>query len=550
MDMERLKVEKNNDQFRILAKEIRTGWFPDTDSNRKAIVIFSRSLEDKKGKPLYTYKELFKIVGSENRQAASNHVEHFYACGKSISTFLTRRRKVDAEVVETVLNKLRDKPLSQVDELCVAVNKHLGRNDLTKMNISATLEQIPFASLRQVLYNQLSDGKLHYKEEYLFQEMMNNLSLKDSDRGTTFKQAGIVLPEFTGMTVSDPTAIRSLLSPNTTLSSIENSLQWICLVMALYYHGISLSVLSRWFNVHKTTVLRWIFGLGLQIWPIVHEWIRKQVQTKIVCIDEKWLKIRGKWYYWFVVMDVGTGLPILTSLLDSRGEWAYRWIGWQLKKIGQIPKAFITDGMAAYSYLKEMLGEGVIHLLCHFHYQQATSRWIKYHFKGNGDKEAEQLIKERKKELKNVLQTTDKRTVKRRFEKLKANEEILEVGKWVDNTEKVLPKLLPAIGSKKFPKTNNAIERFFRNFNQFYKKRCGFSSCVSAKRELICFLVMYLFVRQPCTGKAPLEIIMPQVCNMPFYKIINDPLNCLLGLQNVKQYGSMAKNRVKQCLRV
>jgi len=178
------------------------------------------------------------------------------------------------------------------------------------------------------------------------------------------------------MTVSDPTAIRSLF----TLSSIKNSLQWICLVMALYYHGISLSVLSRWFNVHKTTVLRWIFGLGLQIWPIVHEWIRKQVQTKIVCIDEKWLKIRGKWYYWFIIMDVGTGLPILTSLLDSRGEWAYRWIGWQLKKIGQIPKAFITDGMAAYSYLKEMLGEGVIHLLCHFHYQQATSRWIKYHF--------------------------------------------------------------------------------------------------------------------------------------------------------------------------
>ena len=73
MNMERLKVEKNNDQFRILAKEIRTGWFPDTDSNRKAIVIVSRSLEDKKGKPLYTYKELFKIVGSENRQAASNH---------------------------------------------------------------------------------------------------------------------------------------------------------------------------------------------------------------------------------------------------------------------------------------------------------------------------------------------------------------------------------------------------------------------------------------------------------------------------------------------
>ena len=103
---------------------------------------------------------------------------------------------------------------------------------------------------------------------------------------------------------------------------------------------------------------------------------------------------------------------------------------------------------------------------------------------------------------------------------------------------------------QKFPKTNNAIERFFRSFNQFYKRRCGFFSFISAKRELICFLVMYLFVQQPGTRKAPIELIMPQVRNMPFYQLVNDPLGCLLKLQNVKQYGNMAGNRVKQCLRV
>ncbi|MEW6096898.1 MAG: hypothetical protein AB1567_10315, partial [bacterium] len=43
---------------------------------------------------------------------------------------------------------------------------------------------------------------------------------------------------------------------------------------------------------------------------------------------------------------------------------------------------------------------------------------------------------------------------------------------------------------------------FFRNFNQFYKKRCGFSSVGSAKRGLLCFLVMYLFLQQPGSGKA------------------------------------------------
>ncbi|MBU1614367.1 hypothetical protein KJ693_03545, partial [bacterium] len=100
-----------------------------------------------------------------------------------------------------------------------------------------------------------------------------------------------------------------------------------------------------------------------------------------------------------------------------------------------------------------------------------------------------ELIKQK---LKKILQTGDKRTVKRRFERLKAIAEILGIQEWINYNEKILPKLLLAIGSKKFPKTTNAIERFFRNFNQFYKGRRGFFSVVSAKRELICFLVMYL----------------------------------------------------------
>ena len=87
--------------------------------------------------------------------------------------------------------------------------------------------------------------------------------------------------------------------------------------------------------------------------------------------------IRGKWHHWFVVLDADTGLPLLTSLLDSRGEWACRWMGTQLKALGHVPRAFITDGMVAYRYLKQTLGESTQHLLCHFHHQQGITRWLK-----------------------------------------------------------------------------------------------------------------------------------------------------------------------------
>ena len=94
--------------------------------------------------------------------------------------------------------------------------------------------------------------------------------------------------------------------------------------------------------------------------------------------------------------------------------------------------------------------------------------------------------------MKRLFQTQDKRTVKRRLEKLKASAKEQQITEWVQQTEAGLPKLLPAVGSGRLPSTTNAIERVS---NRFYKVRCGFSTVKSAKRELIFFLLMYLVVQ-------------------------------------------------------
>ena len=162
--------------------------------------------------------------------------------------------------------------------------------------------------------------------------------------------------------------------------------------------------------------------------------------------------------------------------------------------------------------------------------------------------------------MKRVLQTNDKRTVRRRLQKLKESSQELGISEWVDQTEEKFPKLLPPVGSACIPRTTNAIERFsspsfssqsatrhFRAFNQFYKKRCGFFSVVSAKRELILFLVMYLFIRQPESGKAPIESIMPDAREMPLYELINDPLRTVMGVENVNRNVKMADSALLHC---
>ena len=269
----------------------------------------------------------------------------------------------------------------------------------------------------------------------------------------------------------------------------------------------------------------------------------EKVKDNIVYIDEKWLKIRGKWYYWFVVLDSETGLPVLASVLGTKSKWACRWIGCKLKQIGKIPKIIVTDGLLSYHELVNMI-KGLRHILCHFHHQQGVTKWLKKHF-GN-----ETQIDSRKKEMKKILQTEDKRTVKRRLFRLKESSETLGINEWINQTESNLPKLLPAVGSKRIPKTTNAIERFFRAFNRFYKVRCGFFTVISAKRELILFLLVYAFIRQPGSGKAPIESIMPEASRMPLYQLMNDPFGTVLGVENVKKNVNMADFQALECLSV
>jgi hypothetical protein len=222
-----------------------------------------------------------------------------------------------------------------------------------------------------------------------------------------------------------------------------------------------------------------------------------------------------------------------------------------LKRIGKLPRVIVTDGLLGYRYLDRYLdrylAKGAKHILCLFHHQQGVTRWLKKTFHN------EERIAFRKQKMKQegkVLQTSDKRTVRRRLEKLKESSEELGIEEWVQQTESNLPKLLASVGSTVIPRTTNAIERFFRAFNRFYKVRCGFFTVISARRELIFFLLMYVFIQQPGSGKAPIESIIPEARGMPLYRMVNNPLRTVIGVGNVKRNVKMADLELRQCIAV
>jgi transposase-like protein len=216
-----------------------------------------------------------------------------------------------------------------------------------------------------------------------------------------------------------------------------------------------------------------------------------------------------------------TGLPFFHDLLPTRSKWAGRLFLLKLKRLGKSPSKIMTDGLKSYVSAIAKVFPKAKHLLCLFHHQHNVTRCVKEHFP-EGEQEA---AAEAKKRMNAVLQSHDTRTVTRRLDALEqpAHQNGWKITNWLTHTRSILAKLLPAVRSNRSPTTTNDIERFFREFHRFYKTRCGFHSVKSAKREIIFFLVMYLFTIQPESGTAPIEKIIPEANTMPLYRLLNYP---------------------------
>lgn len=513
--------------------------FPASSENKYCLIQFLRGFKKPSGKQgVFSQEQIAHAIPDfegKTRQGVDDHERRFRASGGNLFQYLTRQRKVDATVVEAVRVEVLECPVRQTVDLVTSVNQRLGRHDLSAANISAALEQISLAEVRPVLRRQLAQGCLHYKEAYLLETMMMTLSPEAG------KLAGLSPAEPSGMGVSKLSCLDRLLTPDVPVGEVAVGLFWLVFLMRLFVQGVPLRVLAQWCHVHPTTVLRWIVGLALALWPQVNQWLVTSIKMKKAYVDEKWMKIRGTWYYWFVVLDADTGLPMYQELLASRSAASVSWIVTQLRRLKQLPQVFITDGLAAYQTVFSSL-EGIRHILCRFHHQQGVTRWLKDHFPTTTD------VSERKKAMKRVFQTTDKRTVRRRLACLKDRAVEWGIEGWIALTEKQLPRLLPSVGSRRLPTTSNTIERFFGTYNRFAKLRRGLHSVCSTKRELIVFLVVYVFSQQS-NGKAPIEAILPEAPRMPLYRIMNDPFAYLQelsgsdadNLKNVKQIRGMAE---------
>ena len=523
-----LNVSSQDGMYHISSQDFCVQ-FPDTEKNKQVFCLLLRTLQDPEtGKPLFTHEQIAKAFGYKARQNTQNFEQEFKKCGGDLLAYLQRNCKVDASVVQAVGEVLRQHPLASAPTLCPLVSERLGRTDVTPANIRTALQKVSCTVIRPGLQRQWEQGTFHPKEVVVLEQALAALLETSSPPTSSVAEDLLAL----AVTPAEPDEVQAvqrqqaeaapiLLNARATIAQIPMKIRLMVVAFTLYYWNVPLSRIALWLGVSPSTVLNWVTGLAVALYPLIHAWIVVTVEAVSLAVDEKWLKIGTCWHYWFVAVDEATGLPVAMALLQTRTTWACCWFLLTLKRLGLRPRSIITDGLAAYASSLRTIFPSVKHLLCLFHHQQGVTRWLRDHAAGL----PKEVVATLKRQMKRVVQTCDPRTVRRRLARLAAEEGAQDGGleTWVAQTHEKLDRLEPALRENSYPRTTNGIERFFRAFQRFYKTRGGFHSVMSAKREVMIFVVGYVFTIQPGTGMAPIEQIVPQARQMPLYQLLNAP---------------------------
>jgi DDE superfamily endonuclease len=160
-------------------------------------------------------------------------------------------------------------------------------------------------------------------------------------------QAPPEAPADASVAVVEDTLLPGEGSPSKLAQLWEGATGAILLAFILYYHGLSLEVIGRFFGVHKTTGRRWLSPLAHVNWQgAVPQ--SKRFFSGTVAVDEKGLKVAGVWWYLFVAVDHVSGFPLHVALLPSNATPYCALFLLQLKARGYHPTVIITDGWDAY----------------------------------------------------------------------------------------------------------------------------------------------------------------------------------------------------------
>lgn len=503
--MAQITVEYTDTTMRIRSQAFSCE-FPEVEKNKKAVLVFLRSLCcPDTGKPLFTYQQLAAAFDYQARQNVANFVAEFRASEQSFVQFLTRVNTKHDHLFPLVEAQILSSVFLSLHQHYVAFCDAYPQEKLSETTFREYVKDIDGGKILKAVRPVVSKTEVSLDMQRYLQEVLDLKALS----GAKCKEIVEVFP----IEDTSPPAGGNEQVFDRDRPEVSRKL----LVVLLYVYNVPQEVLALLFGVGKTSIHTWIYA-------VCSKEVEWQILREIVCwsgqvsFDEKWIKIKGQWYFVLCAVDSVSGFPLLIDLYPTLDTVSWTLFFRRFEALYGRPGLIQSDGSRSLAAARQLVFAGVRYQLCKFHKLRNLMKRLRQHI--HDPKLLKRCIRLAKHIFSNTWVSSRKHAAKT-VQNLAGQEvsDYLEahiLGAWRHLTQSL---------------TNNAAERFNRKIEKCLSGRYGFSSTTSVE-----VLLRGLWLKELVLNGRKHLAATSQIVELDLAEICQESLNVDKILHNFDEY--------------
>ena len=335
-------------------------------ANRKILGVLGREVKERQtGKPVLTFQQLADQLQYGDRRDVQNFHRELRLSNYDMQRFVSRKATKHDRVFPLIEAAILDTPLlpphQQYLSFCEThptepVSEETFRkyaNEIDGLKIVKRVQQMVKTGTDTLDFSQ-------YLTEVLACERLSHAKKKEI------------------MAIAPECDEDSCSTTVEAVSFRPQTMQKKLLVVFLFACNVSQEVLALLMGVSKPSIHYWIAGICSEEF----EW---QMLREITCwsgkvsVDEKWGKIKGKWYFVLCAVDSVSGFPLLLALYPTLDTVSWGLFFKRFRALYGRPNLIQCDGSYALAAARDVVFPGVQYQLCKFHTLKNLMKRLRQH---------------------------------------------------------------------------------------------------------------------------------------------------------------------------
>lgn len=336
-------------------------------ANRKVLGGLGREIKERQtGKPVLTFQQLADQLEYGDRRDVQNFHRELRLSDFDVQNFVSRKATKHARLFPLIEAAILDAPLLSPHQHYLAFCEAHPTESLSEETFRKYANGIDGIKLVKRMQQLVKPGT----DTLNVDRYLNEALARDRLRGAKKKEIVAVFPEVVDESPPLPTTPAVDVSRPNTRKKL--------LVVFLYACNVSQEVLSLLMGVSKSSIHYWIAG-------VCNEDFEWQMLYAITCwsgkvsVDEKWVKIKGEWFFVLCAVDSVSGFPLLIALYPTLDTVSWTLFFQQFRALYGRPALMQCDGSHALAAARELVFAGVQYQLCKFHKLKNLIKRLRQH---------------------------------------------------------------------------------------------------------------------------------------------------------------------------